>query len=329
MRIYTDLDNVLINPVIDPVMEEVISIIPRPDVDWFLGTLAKHGELWLLTLANRAHAERALQLTGTEHFSGIISAEDLTHVAQLLDMIMKAEGLSDEDRGQLISEIPKVGPPGMVFDDYGVGSDVQLVKSAAVGIGPESWIEVEPFVTGSPDRKGLRKAYQEFQRRLKMNPSMSGPNNRIPEMHLRYLEQLNEQLLERVSVDASMPESMKMMVFLHLKKPWIAQYLSLAIAPLKPEGLEAYLADPVFEYKGKQFYFPSDRWWKSHGERSHEPMGEGCVEELHVEYLTKDGKSAEFLYAAILRDGSVKILEAKDFEEECRYWDIAMARVIG
>ncbi len=327
MRIYTDLDNVLINPVQDVVTGEVLSIVPRPDADWFLESLANQGEVWLLTMANRAHANRALQLIGTEHLSGIVSAEDMVHVIRLLEMILKADGLSDEDRRQLVSEIPKVGPPGMVFDDYPVGSDMQIVKSAAIGIGPESWIEVEPFVTGVPDRKGLRKAFQEFQRRRKVNTSMGSPNNKVPDVQLRYLDQLNEEMLERISADPSMPESMKMMVFLHLKKPWIAHYLSLAIAPLK-EGLEDYLADPVFEYKGKEFYFPSDRWWKSHGERSHEPMGEGCIKELHVEYLTKGGKSAEFDYAAVLRDGSVRILTAQDFDEECRFWDVAMARVM-
>ena len=120
---------------------------------------------------------------------------------------------------------------------------------------------------------------------------------------------------------------MKMMVFLHLKKPWIAHYLSLAISPLK-EGLEAYLGDRVFEWQGAQFFFPSDQWWKSHGERSHEPFGEGCIEGIHTEYLTPEGASAEFAYAAVLRDGSIRILTAADFAEECTFWEVASSRGI-
>ncbi len=174
MRIYSDLDNVLINPIIDAVTQEVVSIVPRPDVDWFLRTLAGEGEVWLLTLGNRAHAERALEFTGTEHLSGIISLEDYDPVVRQLEMIMKAQGLSNEDRAHLVSQIPPIAEPGMVFDDWGIDSDVYLVKSAAVGIGPESWIKVEPFATGMPDEKGLLKAYQEFQRRRRQRPGLQG-----------------------------------------------------------------------------------------------------------------------------------------------------------
>lgn len=176
MRIYTDLDNVLINPVLDPITGAVVEIIPRPDVEWFLEMLARQGELWLLTAAQDYHAESALAIIGpaSENITGIISAQDLYPVSRQVEMIFDAQGLSDEDRAQLANEIPPIMPPGVIFDDYPVGSGMFWMKSSAVGIGPERWIQVEAFSDESPDRGGLRKAFEEFEARFLRNPAMEG-----------------------------------------------------------------------------------------------------------------------------------------------------------
>lgn len=176
MRIYTDLDQVLINPVIDPITEAVVEIIPRPDVEWFLEALSKEGEVWLLTAAQDCHAYSALDLIGpgSENIVGIISAPDLYPVSRQVEMIFDAEGLSDEDREELLRQIAPIESPGIVFDDYPAGSGMFWVKSSAVGIGPEKWIEVEPFTSDNPDRGGLRKAYEEFAARFLRKTALEG-----------------------------------------------------------------------------------------------------------------------------------------------------------
>jgi len=177
MRIYSDLDNVLVNPVEDAATGQVISIIPRPDAGWFLGELAKQGELWILSAAERGHVDRALGVLGelaAPHVSGILSLEDIYPVWLQADMILKAQGLTPEDRAILIAQIPPIAPPGVIFDDWPRGSEIFYVKTAAVGAARESWIEVEPFSAGSPDRGGLRRAYAEYVRRARSGPALEG-----------------------------------------------------------------------------------------------------------------------------------------------------------
>lgn len=176
MRIYTDLDHVLINPVINPISGTVVEIIPRPDVEWFLENLAREGELWLLTAADDVHAEAALDLIGpaSAYLSGMISATDLYPVSKQLGMILDAQGLSEEDVQELAAQIPPIAEQGVIFDDFPVGSEMFWLKSSAVGIGPERWIQVDAFSNEFPDQGGLRKAYEEFVTRFLRNPAMQG-----------------------------------------------------------------------------------------------------------------------------------------------------------
>ena len=177
MRIYSDLDNVLINPVEDAATREVISIVPRHDVDWFLRELSKDGEVWILTAAERAHADRALEVLGDlalPYIAGILSAEDLYPAWVQVDMILGTEGLTDQDRAELLAQVPPVAPQGVIFDDWPLRSKLYYVKTSAVGVGPESWIEVEPFSVSSPDRGGLRRAHADYVRRFGSGAALEG-----------------------------------------------------------------------------------------------------------------------------------------------------------
>jgi len=147
----------------------------------------------------------------------------------------------------------------------------------------------------------------------------------IKPVSLDLLHRLNVETTHRIHQEPDFSQSMRAMVRLHLRKPWIPHYHSIAIMPLK-EGLKDYLGKEVFEWQGASFFFPSMKWWRSHGERSHEPNGEGCDIRVHEAYLTPEGADAEFAYAAVLRDGDLRILGKTDFVEECRFWEAAMER---
>jgi hypothetical protein len=177
MRIYSDLDNVLINPMEDAATGEIISIVPRPDVDWFLRELAKDGEVWILTAAEREHADRALEVLGDlalPYLAGVLSAEDLYPAWSQVDMILGVPEITDEDRAALLAQIPPVAPAGVIFDDWPLRSKLYYVKTSAVGVGPEKWIEVEPFSVSSPDRGGLRRAHADYVRRFGSGAALAG-----------------------------------------------------------------------------------------------------------------------------------------------------------
>lgn len=169
MRLYCDLDNVLVNPVMGgPLMQDVVRIVPRPDAEWFLRKLARHGELWLLTASYGGHPARAIRALGpaaARHFSGFITREDLAPVEAQIRVVQSAP-VDERERTELWSLVRPLVPPGVVFDDYPVGSDIFVLKATAAGIGPEHWIQVEAFSDDSPDRGGLRRAYAEFRRRF-------------------------------------------------------------------------------------------------------------------------------------------------------------------
>lgn len=167
MRLYVDLDETLIANVIND-EGDVVNIIPRPGVQWFLRMLALHGDLWLLTAANELHARRALYLLGPESklFKGMITREMMKPVEEQIVMIRNAEGLTDEQRQDLLLLIKPIAKPGVMFDDFPVGSDVWAMKSRTIGIDESKWIQVEPFYYLEPERQGLKKAYSEFVARF-------------------------------------------------------------------------------------------------------------------------------------------------------------------
>lgn len=169
MRIYVDLDETLIANVLDRSGNSV-KIIPRPGVGWFLRSLSYHGDVWLLTAANRAHAKGALRKLGPDakHFKGILTREDMKPIEEQLD-VLETPGLSDEVRLELWNSIIPIAPPGVMFDDFEVGSSMWAMKSKAIGISEDEarWIQVEAYLPGSPDREGLKKAYAEFAARFR------------------------------------------------------------------------------------------------------------------------------------------------------------------
>lgn len=166
-RIYLDLDNTLINPVQD-LKGNVTRIVPRPHVDWFLNKMSKEGELWLLTAAERRHAKRGMEALrpGSHHFRGVISIENMKPIEEQLEIISETPGLSMDNAFELWKTIPPISTPGIMFDDFEVGSSMYYLKAAAIGIGPEQWVQVEHFSSKQPDRNGLKKAYDIFKARF-------------------------------------------------------------------------------------------------------------------------------------------------------------------
>lgn len=133
------------------------------------------------------------------------------------------------------------------------------------------------------------------------------------------LFQLNQSVWGTISKDPATPQSVKTMVYLHLQKPWVPDFLAVAISPLNL-GLDRYLGDAVFEYIGLTFYYPSIDWWFAHARTSHPPDGAGCNAQAHADFLTAGGANAEFMYANVSKSGAVKVLDRSDFEEECAFW---------
>lgn len=163
MRIYVDLDETLVANVVNE-EGDVLNIIPRPGVQWFLRMLSLHGDLWLLTAANELHARRALYVLGPEArlFKGIITREMMKPVEDHIDLIMTSEGLTDEQRHELLNLVQPIEKPGIMFDDFPVGSALWEMKSRSIGIDESKWIQVEPFHYLKPERQGLKRAYSEF-----------------------------------------------------------------------------------------------------------------------------------------------------------------------
>ena len=168
MRLYVDLDETLIANVVRG--NDVVDILPRPGVGWFLRTLAQHGDLWLLTAAHSSHAERALKKIGigAKRFKGILTREDLEPVQEQIAVVLETPGLTDDQRLALWNDIKPIANPGIMFDDFPVGSPMWAMKSKAIGISEQEdkWIQVEPYYPGKLDRQGLKNAYSEFVARF-------------------------------------------------------------------------------------------------------------------------------------------------------------------
>lgn len=167
--IYVDMDNVLIAPIIDLVTEQPIDLIVRPGVEEFLQSLNRYGDLYLLTAATSGWARQVLVRVGpvVRLFKQVITGEDLFPIAHQIDVIRKVTK-SQNSREELYRTIEPILPPGVVFDDFPVGSDMFLLKGIATGIAylnPHLWIQVDGFFPDRPDQGGLVKAFQEFRKR--------------------------------------------------------------------------------------------------------------------------------------------------------------------
>jgi len=135
------------------------------------------------------------------------------------------------------------------------------------------------------------------------------------------LAQRRDELLH----DVSLPLTVRGSVNVHLEKPWIPNFWSVAIRAPKP-GSESYFDFPIgYADDGVPWFFPSRQWWIAHANASHPssdggPGGMGCDVAVHTKFLSREGDVHEFDYATILTDGSMQVLGRADFEVECSWW---------
>jgi hypothetical protein len=123
--------------------------------------------------------------------------------------------------------------------------------------------------------------------------------------------------------DADLPLSVRGMINVHLTKPWIEGFWSVAIRAPKM-GSESYFDFPVgLAEDGTSWFFPSRQWWVAHAQASHPPDGIGCDVDVHTKFLSSEGAVHEFDYASVFLDGTIKILGRGDFAEECFFWQRA------
>jgi len=168
----------------------------------------------------------------------------------------------------------------------------------------------------------------------------------IAQIAASILSQRREDFLR----DASLPLSVRGMINVHLVKPWIPNFWTVAIrspngnesaepprsrgqrsrppargrGALQPSHNPSYFDFPIgFAEDGTSWFFPSRQWWIAHAHASHPPDGTGCDASGHTNYLSREGATHEFDYASILADGTLTILGPADFAEECSYWDMA------
>lgn len=125
--------------------------------------------------------------------------------------------------------------------------------------------------------------------------------------------------------DETLPLSVRSMINVHLTKPWIPGFWSVAIRAPKP-GSESYLDFPMgLAEDGTAWFFPSRLWWLAHAAASHPPDGSGCDAAVHSKFLSSAGTAHEFDYATVFVDGTLKVLEAPDFAQECYFWQRAFS----
>src|SRR5271163_806069 len=100
---------------------------------------------------------------------------------------------------------------------------------------------------------------------------MSSMRIQIAKIAPGILRQRREEFLH----DASLPLSVRGMINVHLEKPWITNFWTIAICAPKP-GSESYLDFPIgFAEDSTVWSFPSRQWWIAHAHASHPPDGTG------------------------------------------------------
>lgn len=147
----------------------------------------------------------------------------------------------------------------------------------------------------------------------------------MPALGARSLNQLfalNQSFWGSVARDSSVPQSVKSMIYQHLQGLWIPGNLAVVISPLN-QGLDHFLAQPVFQLNGIQYHYPSLTFWRAHASMAHAPEGVGCAVDAHTAFLTQNGANPEFIYAVALRNGDVKIEDEHGFVEECTFFGSA------
>jgi hypothetical protein len=130
------------------------------------------------------------------------------------------------------------------------------------------------------------------------------------------LEQRRDEFLH----DLSLPLTVRGMIGVHLAKPWIPDFWSVAIRAVKP-GSEVYFDFPIgYAEDGTSWFFPSRQWWLAHAQASHPPAGTGCDADVHTKFLSSEGSVHEFDYATVFASGQLSVLGPADFVLECALW---------
>lgn len=123
---------------------------------------------------------------------------------------------------------------------------------------------------------------------------------------------------EELTRDATLPTSVRGMIGVHLETPWIAGFWAPAIH-VSAKSCARYVDFPVgFAEDGRSWFFPTRQWWLEHAIGAHPPDGTGADPAAHATLLVPGNGGIE--YAAILNDGTMKVLDALDFSEEAAWW---------
>ncbi len=170
--IYVDLDETLIHAIVDPFSGNIERILVRPGASEFLKALSRYGDVVLLTHAMRSHARAGLKAIGaaSKYITKVISRENMESVIQQLEAIDSESALSEKDRRELYAQVWPIAKSGVMFDDMSVGSWLQILKSAALGIPDKMWIQVNRRDWS----KGLERAYRQFVKSFVRQRALKG-----------------------------------------------------------------------------------------------------------------------------------------------------------
>lgn len=140
----------------------------------------------------------------------------------------------------------------------------------------------------------------------------------IAQRSLKTLQDMNTSFWAEVSQNQNVPQTVKSMIYQHLRSLWIPDALAVIISPLN-SGEDQFLKQSVFDLGGIQYYYPSLDFWMAHAQRAHDG-GAGCNPQAHADFLTRGGKNGEFQYAVVKKDGSLVVEDLNGFVTECAFY---------
>lgn len=143
----------------------------------------------------------------------------------------------------------------------------------------------------------------------------------IGQKSLVQLRDLNTSFWAEVAQNQNVPQTVKSMIYQHIKSLWIPDALAVIISPLKTGQNNPYLKQSIFDLGGVHYYYPSVDFWVAHAQRAHPPAGQGCDPEAHAAFLTASGQTAEFIYAVVKKDGTLMVEDLNGFVTECAFYE--------
>jgi len=124
-------------------------------------------------------------------------------------------------------------------------------------------------------------------------------------------------------IDEKIPIEKRQSIWFHITKPWIVNHRVTIISPtseaVDKKFLYRQLVLPTRTHT-KNWFIPSSFFWNTHIDVSHNSKLD-CLIQPHVDFLSNEGKNYEFDYAIYTWDGKIEILDARDFIEECKFFD--------